>query len=130
MLIYKFYESFFFQYNKNDNYTTYLSDDRNDTVLWMLLDGKGLEIVTYIVILILYTKLKFHLKTKVLFLLPPEAPKISSLLALSYLNYSYLNYSYLNCSCLILRVIKANMMHNKNLLLSVLMQSNFLPFSL
>ena len=41
------------------------SDDTSDSILWMVIDGKGLEILTYIVILVLYTKLKCHLKTKV-----------------------------------------------------------------
>ncbi|XP_066927061.1 G-protein coupled receptor 157-like [Clytia hemisphaerica] len=39
-------------------------DDAHAT-LWMFLDGKGLELLTYIVIIVLYTKLKWHLQRKI-----------------------------------------------------------------
>ena len=34
-------------------------------VLWMLVDGKGIEILTYIVIVALVIKMKLHLRVKV-----------------------------------------------------------------
>lgn len=37
----------------------------NDEVLWMLLDGKAIELLTYVVILVLYIIIKKRLRAKV-----------------------------------------------------------------
>lgn len=34
-------------------------------ILWMFLDGKGLELITYVVIIILYIKIKLYLRKNV-----------------------------------------------------------------
>ena len=36
-----------------------------DALLWMMLDGKGIEIITYVVILVSYISIKFHLSAQV-----------------------------------------------------------------
>ena len=44
-----------------------LDDSKNfkKEIMWMLLDGKGIELLTYVVILALYITIKFKLRSKV-----------------------------------------------------------------
>lgn len=38
---------------------------RSDAILWMFIDGKAIELLTYITVLILYTTTKYHLRKKI-----------------------------------------------------------------
>jgi len=58
-----------------------LTDNPEDSTMWMFIDGKGLELTTYFVILVLYIKLKFHLKEKVREIAPSRPLIITSTMA-------------------------------------------------
>ena len=42
-----------------------VTDDFDQETMWMVLDGKGIEMLTYVVILLLYITIRYRLKLKV-----------------------------------------------------------------
>ena len=44
----------------------YLGLSRYQKIMWMLIDGKGVEIITYMVVFVLYVRIKLFLNTKVM----------------------------------------------------------------
>ena len=51
------------------NYFNFSGKNDKDGILWMLIDGKGIELLTYIVIPALYIVIKIRLRSKVGFFL-------------------------------------------------------------
>jgi len=45
-------------------FINYVVDNYDDAKLWMFIDGKALELLTYVVIMVLYTKMKLVLRKK------------------------------------------------------------------